>query len=889
MTRPPPLCRWVLRWLTGAPYADALIGDLDEEFYDHTLAERGPFKARMWYRLQVLRSLAPTLAQRARRYGETRRTGTLGAGLVQALLQDARFAIRGLWKSPGFTSIVVLTLALGIGANTIIYSVVDGLILNPFPFPDAETLIAVGTEYPKLGSDLRFVEHMSPSEYMDVRDQSRTLDRVVAWNMGNRQVSFGDVSENLFTGLWWGDGFETIGLPAHMGRGMTLEETLRGDPVAVLSHRIWETRFGADPGIVDNTIIMNGNPYTVVGIMPPRAVLNGMDLWIPMGVGPEVFPRQRRQWQVMARIRDGFTMSEVNAELEGISRRIEREYGAEMEEYEGWHMRALTWTDANVRTLKVAAYLLLGAVGFVLLIVCSNVASLVLARSAGRRREMAVRAAMGAGRGRLVRQVLTESVTLALIGGSLGLGVAYVGTGAMADILSRQPFLAGTVELSTRVLLFSLFVSVSAGILFGLLPALQNSASHIHGTLKSEGAGATGSVRRLKLQRGLVVVEVALAVVLLIGGGLLISTVINLNSADTGFQPENVVSMRLTLPWEDYDGPAIGAFFQELEERVGAIPGVRAVGRGSQFPPISFSWERVAAEGSEVTDEGQLPLAMTTLASPGYFSALGIPLVRGRTFDDLDVEGSPLVTVINQAAQESLFSGQDPIGSRIRAGASEDDPWFEVVGVVGNTINDGIDRATAPELFANHRQVPDWSNQMFLLVRTEVPPMSVVPAVREAVRAMDSDQPLYRIQTLDDLLLQSTATRRIAAGVLSVFAAFALALAAVGIFAVVSFAVGERTREIGLRVALGARGSQVRALVVRQALAPVVLGGLLGLAGATALGTAMSSLLFDVSPTDPATLISVMAFFGLIALIASYVPALRASHLDPVEALRSEG
>ena len=887
MIHPPLFARWALHRI-GGTYADALIGDLDEEFHDHVLPERGPLGARMWYRAQVLKSLGPTLVQNLRRYGENRKTGTKGDGFMQTLFQDARFAIRGLGKNPAFTSVVVLTLALGIGANTIIYSVVDGLILHPYPFPDADRLIAVGTEYPKLGTDLTFVEHISPPEYVDVRDQSRVLDRVVAWDMGNRQVSFGDVSENLFTGFWWGDAFETIGLPAYMGRGMTLEETLQGDPVAVLSHRIWETRFGADPDIVDNTIMMNGNAYTVVGIMPPRTVLYGMDLWIPMGVEPEVIGRQRRQWQVMARMRDGFTLTEVNTELEGISRRIEQEYGAEMEEYQGWRMRALTWTDANVRSMRVAAFVLLGAVGFVLLLVCSNVASLVLARSAGRRREMAVRTAMGARRSRLVRQMLTESVTLALVGGSLGLAIAYFGTGSVAEILSQQPFLAGTVELSTRVLLFSLLVSMSAGILFGLIPALQDSAAQIQSTLKTEGAGTTGSVRRLKLQRIFVVVEVALALVLLLGGGLLIGTVINLNSADTGFQPEDVVSMRLTLPREEFDGPSIGAFFQELEERVGAIPGVRSVGRGAQFPPINFSWRRVAVEGFQVTREGQLPLAMTTLVSPGYFTTLGIPLLHGRPFGELDVEGSPLVTVINEAAQQSLFAGRDAIGSRIRAGADEDDPWFEVVGVVGNTINRGFDADPAPELFANHRQVPEWSNQMFLLVRTDVTPMSVVPAVREAVRAMDSDQPVYRIQTLDDVLVQSTATRRIAAGVLSAFAAFALALAAVGIFAVVSFAVGERTREIGLRVALGARGSQVRTLVVRQALTPVIWGSLIGLAGATALGTAMSSLLFEVRPTDPVTLVSVTALFGLIALIASYVPALRASRLDPVVALNSD-
>ena len=888
MRRPPTLARWILRQAAGPGYGEAMVGDLDEEFHDHAVGERTHFGARMWYRAQVLKSLGPTLLQRARRAMQDNQPRKMGDGIMQTFLQDLRFTFRGLRKSPAFASLVVMTLALGIGANTIIYSVVDGLILHPYPFPDAERLIAVGTEYPRLGTELTFIEHISPPEYLDVRDQARSLKEVVAWDMGNRQVSFGDVTENLFTGFWWGDAFETIGVPAFLGRGMTLEETLRGDRVAVLSHRVWETRFGADPGMVGNTIIMNGNPYTLVGVMPPRTILYGLDLWIPMSTGPETYPRQRRQWQVMARISDGFSMEEVNAELEGISRRIEQEYAAEMEEYQGWHMRAFTWTEANVRTLRLAAFVLMGAVGFVLLLVCSNVASLVLGRSAGRRREMAVRTALGAGRGRLVRQMLTESVALALVGGALGVGIAYFGTAVVADVTSRQPFLAGTVELSTRVLVFSAVVSVAAGILFGLFPALQNSVSDIQGTLQTEGSSVTAGARRLRLQRAFVVVEVALALVLLVGGGLLVNTVIHLNSADTGFRPNDVVSMRLTLPWEEYDGPAIGAFFQELEERVAAIPGVQSVGTGAQFPPINFSWDRVAAEGLEVVEEGQLPVAMTTLASPGYFDALGIPLERGRTFNDLDVEGSPLVTVINGAAADLLFPESDPIGSRIRVGADEDDTWFEVVGVVGNTINRGIDQTTAPEVFANHRQVPYLSNQMLLLVRTEVEPLSIIPAVRETVRAMDQDQPIYSVRTVSDVLVLSTAPRRIAAGVLSVFAVFALILAAVGIFSVVSFAVGERTREIGLRVALGAEGRQVRSLMVRQALVPVALGAAVGLVGAVALGKVMTGLLFGISGTDPVTLVSVAALFGAVAVVASYLPALRASRLDPVQALRSE-
>ncbi len=804
---------------------------------------------------------------------------------MMSFLSDVRFGVRGIRRNPGVSAMIMVTLALGIGANTTLYSVVDGLILNPFPFPDGDRLVTVGTEYPKLGSDLTFIEHMSPAEYVDIRDNSESLEHVVAWDMGNRQVSFGDVSDNVFTGFWFGDGFAALGMAPFLGRGMTMAETIGTDRVAVLSHRLWQTRFGADPGIIGQAVDVNGNPHTVVGIMRPRAELYGMDLWIPMGVSVDVFPRQARQFQILARVRDGYDLEAVNAELDVLARRAELEY-ADLEEYQGWRMTAATWTEANVRSIKLAGYVLLGAVGFVLLLVCSNVASLLLARSTARRREMAVRSAMGADRNRLMRQVLTESLSLALLSGIVGVGLAYVGTGAVANILAGVPFLPGTVELNPRVLGFAFAVSVSAGVLFGILPAIQDSAAGIQATLKTEGTSATGSVGRLRLQRMLVSVEVALAIVLLVGGGLFINSLARLTRIDPGFEPESVLSMRLTLPWEDHNDETIGAFFQTLEEQVAAIPGVEAVGRGAQFPPIAFSYRRVATEGLQVTDEGQLPTAMTTLASPGYFDALRIPLRQGRAFEDTDVPGSPLVAIINESAATMLFPEGSAIWSRFRVGPEPDDPWFEVVGIAGNTLNNGLDQPTFPEVFANHRQVPGWSNQMMLLVRTSVDPYSVLGAVRSVVKSIDADQPLYQIATVEERLALSTSPRRIAANVLTVFAAFALVLAAVGIFGVVALAVGARTREIGLRVALGAGRRQVQAMMVRQALVPVVIGAAIGLGGALALSRVMTGLLFEVSATDPMTLGGVTLLFALVAVVASYLPAVKASRLDPMAALR---
>jgi predicted permease len=801
--------------------------------------------------------------------------------MMSELVQDARLTLRTLVRSPGFASVVILTLALGIGANTVIYSAVDGLVLHPFPFPDGERLVAIGTQYPELGaSDVTYVEHMSPAEYVDLRDGARSLERVVAWDMGNRQVSFDEVTENVFTGFWWGNAFQTLEVEPYLGRGMTFDETERGDPVAVLSHRLWVRAFAADESLIGRSIMMNGNPFTVVGIMPPGTVLYGMDLWIPMGVAPSAFPRGRRQFQVLARVAPGYSLLEANAELETLARRTESAWVSEFPEYEGWRMEGATWTDANVRTLRPAAFILLGAVGFVLLLVCTNVASLLLARSASRRREMAVRRAIGAGRGRLARQVLTESLTMAAVGGVLGVGLAWFGVRAVAAIVAGIPFVSGGVALNGRVLLFSAMVSVLAGVLFGAAPAMQGAG--IQGDLKLDASGVTGSGRRLRVQRFLVGVEVALALVLLVGGGLLVNSVVRMSRVDVGFAADDVLTMRLTLPWEEYDGPRIGAFFQELEERVASLAGVESVGVGSQFPPVAFSYGQAAVEGQEARAEGQIPTVMTTLVTPDYFEALGIPLLRGRAFNDLDVEGTPMVGIVNEAAADLLFPGGDPVGERI---VIEGDP-VQIVGLVADTRNRGVDSPSFPEVFANHRQAPGWSNQLFVLVRTRLDPISLLPAIRAEIRDMDPDQPVYAIRTASEALAAATASRNVAADALTVFALFALLLAAVGIFSVVSFTVADRTREIGLRVALGAGGDQVRWLMIRQALVPVTVGTVVGLGASVALGAAMQDLLFEVSGTDPLTLATVVAILVSTALVAAYIPARRASRLDPMQALR---
>ena len=805
-----------------------------------------------------------------------------------SLFQDLRLGFRSTRQAPAFALLVVVTLGLGIGATTVVFTAVDGFVLNPFPYPEPGTLVGVGTEFPRLDSDLSYFENLSPAEYEDVRAGSRTLRDVVAWDMGNRQVTIGDRTENLFSGFWWGNAFPTLGMAPQLGRGFLPEEIERGDRVAVLSHRVWRDRFGGDPSLVGGTLLINGEPYTLIGIMPPRTLVYGTELWIPMPVGPEVYPRNRRQFQILARLAPGATLEQANIELRALARRIEQSYAGEHPEYEGWGMVATTWNDINVRTMRPAALVLMGAVGFVLLLVCANVGSLVLARSVGRRRELAVRLALGARRGRLVRLLLTESVVLALLGGLLGVFVAFVGVRA---IVSALPALAlpvpGDLAVNARVLGFTAVIALASGIAFGVVPALHASRFDIQRLLQSEALSATAGAARLRLQRIFVGVEVALALVLLVGGGLLVNSFLRLQAVEPGFETSNVLTMRLTLAWERHTEESIQAFFRDLADGIRGIPGVTAVGVASQFPPGVFSRSSFWIEGRAQDDEENLPSAFTTLVAPGTLETLGVRVLAGRVFDERDAANAPPVAVINDAAARRYFPGEDPLGRRLKLGGpDEENPWFEVIGVVGDTRNRGLDAASEPELFASTEQLPGAGNQFFILVRTRGDPLGMLGAVREQVRALDPAQPVYAIRTVEQAFSQAAAPRRISTLALTIFALFALGLAGVGIYGVVSYAVTQRTREIGLRIALGAERAAVRRMVVRQALVPVVLGGAAGLAGAIALGRVLSALLFEVSATDPLTITAVAMLLVIIAGLASWLPALRASRLSPVSALR---
>jgi predicted permease len=810
---------------------------------------------------------------------------------MERLLQDLRYGVRSLSRSWGFTALVVLTLALGIGANSVIFSAVNGAVLNPFPFPEPDRIVGVGTAYPRLGEGLSFFENLSPAEFEDVAAQSRLLEDVVAWDMGFRQIDTDGPPASTFSAFWWGDALRTLEMDAYLGRGFTDQELQENAAVAMLSHRFWQTHLGGDSALVGSSISVNGVPHTLVGILPEGVLIYGTDLWTVMPFSPSAWPRNRRQVQILARTTPGSSLEAVNAELEGIARRVESEYGRAFEEYAGWRLEAWTWTDVNVSTLRTAATILLAAVGFLLLLVCANVANMLLARATGRRREMAVRRAMGAGRGRLVLQLLTESAVLAAVGGAAGLLLAWLGTGAAQRYLDTMGVpVPGRIGMDVPVLAYTVGVSVVAGLIFGVIPAVQAAREGVQGALAGESRGSTGGGSRQRLLRTFVGLEVAVALVLLVAGGLLVRSLLSLGSVDPGWDAEQVLTLRVTLPPERYSQAEIAAFSPTLLDRLEAIPGVAVAASATQFPGRIFSRGRFAVEGRPVEDADRLPAAFTTLVSHDFFQVLDLPLVRGRVPDPAtDTPEDPPVAVLNEAAARAFFPGEDPVGQRLRLGRDgEEAPWLSVVGVVADTRNRGLDQPPAPEIYASQDQLGG-PNQFFFLIRSEGrDPMALLPAVREAVAVLDPEQPVYATQTAAEVYADQSAPRRATAALLGIFAFFALTLAAAGIYGVVSYSVSARIREIGVRLALGAEARGVRRMVVRQALLPVVLGAVVGLALSFGTSGFLQGMVHGVGPGDIPTRLAVAALLLGVAVAASWVPALRASRLDPAVTLREE-
>ena len=805
---------------------------------------------------------------------------------MDTILQDIRYALRLFVRRPGFAAVAVISLALAIGGNTAIYGILDGFVFHPFSYPDPDRLVAVGVNYPKLSSETSYIEVLSPAEYADIRTAG-SFASIGAFDLGNRNISGGDVPERVFTALLLDDLFPVLGMKPVLGRGFTREELLpNGPPVAIISHRLWRTRFAEDPAILSRAVRISGQSTAIVGVMPPGLVLIGTDLWMPWGGDPARMPRNIRQFSILARLAPRGSIEQANTELATIAGRIDQAERAKFKEYEGWRLTATPWAAALMQDVRPVAYMLVGAVAFVLLIACANLTNLFLARSTTRHRELAVRLALGAGRWRVARHVLTESLLLSFAGAVGGLLVAYLAFRGSGTLIPAQFQMLGLeAGLNTRVLAWSAAVALACGLLAALLPALQATRTDPHDSLKADTRA--GGNRGGRLRQLLVISEIALSVVLLLGAGVLIRSMWNIQRVDPGFQPDGVLTMRLTLPRERYAGEAAGAFFDSLIERLEAVPGVRSASAASQFPPMAafdtqFTLEHKLEPGST------LPTALSTVASPGYFETLGVPIQAGRAFNASDRLNTPPVVIVNAAFAARYLSGVDPVGQRIQIGSPERPrPAAAIVGVVADFRNAGATQAVRPELFIPARQQTVW-NQLFVLVRSEGTAAAILPAVRQAVLSLDAEQPIYAIQSLDEALAVSSFQQRASAIVLGLFALLAMVLAAMGIYGVMSYSVSARTQEMGVRFALGAQRGSVLWLVIRQVLLLAAIGLTIGVVLLVFAGRALEQLLFGVKAVDPLTIVLVTLALGAVALVAAWVPASRASRVDPITALRYE-
>ena len=806
---------------------------------------------------------------------------------MDTMLRDLRYALRTLLRQPGFSIAVALTLALGIGANTAIFSIVNGVLLRHLPYPDDGQLMTVWTR-------MSNGEHETASmpDYVDWKAQSSSFSRMTAYaNSNDNLAAPGADPERVPSARVIADYFTTLGVTPAAGRWFVPDEFVFGSHrVVVLSHALWVRRFGANPGIVGQTITLNARPYTVVGVAPESARLPARaQLWAPFAVDPSSPPQSRRGdfLSVVARLKPGISQARAQSDMDAIGRRLAAAYPATNARV---GVLVISLHDQLVGQIRPALLVFSGAVALVLLIACANVANLLLARATAREREMAVRAALGAGRSRLVRQMLTESLVLAVAGGLLGLALAWWGVqGLKAAAPPTLPRL-DEVGLDPVALTFTAIAVVVTGFLFGIAPALRGSGYALQSTLVAGGRAGIGGGSGERLRAVLVVAQVALALVLLVGSGLLVRTFAQLQQVDLGFDPGHVLTAQVVLPGVKYDNDArMLAFFNSLRDRVTATPGVAVAGFTSDVPLAGgYSYLSFDIVGKPAPQPGQSsPDAVSTVATAEYFSAMRIPLLSGRLFTPSDGPNAPRVVVVNKDLVQKAFGGRDPIGQRITFGnLSDSTSWLTIVGVVGSTRLEGVGLESYPQAFTPLAQTP--VPYVYVVARTTGDPLALTGALRREVVALDPSLPISSIQSMDQRAASSVAQFRLNSIIVTLFAGVALVLASIGIYAVISYAVAQRTREIGIRMALGAASADVLRLVVRDGMTPAVIGVTLGAMGAFGITRLMRSLLYGVSATDPVVFGLVATALVLVALGACWVPARRAARVDPNVALRNE-
>ena len=817
----------------------------------------------------------------------------LGSHFLETFLQDVRYAIRMLTKSPGFTTVAALTLALGIGANAALFSVVNGVLLNPLPYPQSEQLVSLRQK--TVDAQER---PLSYPNFVDYERDNRTFTAIAGYRQEDFSLTGEGEPERLRGEMTSASFFPLLGVKPVIGRVFSAEEDLLGGrPVTIISAGFWGRKFAFSPEIVGRTVTLSGTNYTIVGAIPAGFHLDrDNDVYIPLGQWRDQASRDRRisAMEVVGRLKRGVGLGQARADMEAIARNLGATY-PDANRNEGIALTPLK--KDIVGDVQPFLLLLLGAVGFVLLIACANVANLLLARSTGRTLEFAVRTALGAGRPRVIRQLLTESVVLAISGGALGLLLASWGTRSMLAALPAALPRSDEVRVDPSVLIFALMISILVGIAFGMAPALKASNPDLHETLKQTGRGSSGA--RHRLQSIFIGAEIALALVLLIGAGLMIRSLAKLGSVNPGFNPHNVLTFSLSLPAAISASPnKTRAYLRELADKLDAIPGVEASSVSASGLPLSgdFGVFPFWLEGQpKPASQSDMKAALFYPVGPGYFKALGIPLKSGRLLSSRDDEHSPFVVVIDEMLAREYFDNQDPIGKRMNLGL--DFPQAEIVGVVGHVKHFSLDSSAGPpfqaQLYFPFAQFPDKHMPHFaatttFVVRTQDAPLALVSSVRTAIEQMNGEQVMYDEHTMDQVVSNSLAARRFSMILLDFFAAFAVALASVGIYGVVFYLVGQRTHEIGIRTTLGALPKDVLKLVLGQSAKIVFEGVAAGLAGAFALTRLMASLLYGISATDPLTFAGVAVLLTLVALAACYVPARRAPRVDPIVALRCE-
>jgi putative ABC transport system permease protein len=812
---------------------------------------------------------------------------------MQVLMQDVRYGLRSLKKSPGSTLVAILALGLGIGANTAIFSVINAVLIRPLPYADASRLVVIFFNQKQKNLNRQMI---SPADFEDYKQQATVFDGLGAFRAKAAVLTGKETPEQVETATVSPSLLVMLGMQPVIGRAFLPEE---GEPgknhSVVIGNGLWRRRFGADPNIAGTTLTLDGAVYQVVGVAPPGFHLldTASELWIPYAADPKDLnnhARGHRSLTVIGHLRPGVSLEQAGSVVAAIAGHI-----AEIspDTNAGCSAEVVPLRDQLAGDIRSTLWTLIGAVAFVLLIACTNVANLLLARAGAREKEIAVRTSLGANPFRLVRQLLTESVLLALMGGLFGLLLAFWGVFAITHAASTVLPRASEISIDWRVLAFTLAISLATGIVFGLAPAFAAVRHDLNSVLKTSGRSNTASRARSRMRNLLVIGEISACVVLLIGAGLLLRSFVKLSRVDPGFRTDHILTLQISPPVAHYPGLKVAQFYQQLIDRTSTVPGVESAGV-CRFLPLAGADASLnfQIEGQAAQSATEQPRAKYRTASPGYFSAMGIPLLKGRMLDRTDTDRTQKVVLLNEAAARRYWPNENPIGKRILSGMDEN-AWSTIIGVVGNVKHKGLDAIVSPETYYDYLQLPieqmgPVQGTMSLVVRTTGDPAGLVAAIRNEVHSLDPDLPIFNVKTMTDLVQNSVAQPRLRTLLMSGFAALALILAAVGLYGVISYSVVQRTNELGVRSAMGASAQDLLTLVVGQAARLAALGIGIGLLLAWIMARGLSAFLFEVTVLDPVTFLGSAALILLVCLIASFAPALRATHVDPLTALRAE-